>query len=358
MTTCNFSLHAGRVMKLMGSSEHTYHTIPPLRKPENNTLLLLTWTVVSDHQLDFLSEWASSEDGWNLYKQLARDVQRSQNVEQLALTMAALMRYRRLLPDHSDDSDKPIKGSYLADLDALLNGQSLGNSGIVGERMIFSLLRVLSSFMYKFEDLINFLATVLDREAPLLHVFDGFSDQYLSRRIKGQAHEAAIVELSHFKMPELREDDDLDWVTVPPPEELQEHVPAVLMPTDRGYLQSKEDAAYLLEACLSGKLAHSWRGPRDGEATISGNLFVWEANRAGFDRWRDGMEWTLREEDGFEVGKALDGSGLMKKTVSIPACGVIHHMVSYYTAEDAPTLARPSRSMTLRPELASYETAA
>jgi hypothetical protein len=29
-----------------------------------------------------------------------------------------------------------------------------------------------------------------------------------------------MVELSHFKMPELRGDDDLDWVTIPPPDEL------------------------------------------------------------------------------------------------------------------------------------------
>jgi hypothetical protein len=33
------------------------------------------------------------------------------------------------------------------------------------------------------------------------------------------------------------------------------------------------------------------------------------------------MEWMIWEEDGFEVGKAKDGSGLMKKTISIPACG-------------------------------------
>jgi hypothetical protein len=207
-------------MTLMGSSSHTYHTIPPLRKPENNTILLLTWTVVSDHQLDVLRAWAGSEDGWNLYKQLAKDAQRSQSVEQLALTMAASMRYRRLLPDRSDDSDQPIRGSYLADLDALLNGQSLGNSGIVWERMVFSLLRVLRSFVNQYEDLITFLDTVLDREPPLLHVFDGFCDQYLSRMINSQPHETAIVELSHFKMPELRRDDDLDWVTIPPPEEL------------------------------------------------------------------------------------------------------------------------------------------
>ena len=120
-----------------------------------------------------------------------------------------------------------------------------------------------------------------------------------------------------------------------------------LVPTYQGYLQSKEDAVYLLEACISGKLAHSCRGPQDGEATISGNIFVWEANITGIDRWKDGMEWTLWEEDGFEVGKAIDDSGLMKKTLNIPAYERIHHVVSYYTACDAQTLARPSKELDL-----------
>jgi Gti1/Pac2 family len=123
-----------------------------------------------------------------------------------------------------------------------------------------------------------------------------------------------------------------------------------LVPTYRGFLQSKEDAVSLVNACLR---VHSCRGPRDGEAAISGNVFVWEANSTGIDRWRDGMEWVVQEKAGFEVCKATNGSGLMKKTISIPACGGVHHVVSYYTAGDTRTLARPSRCLTLRPELAS-----
>jgi hypothetical protein len=65
------------------------------------------------------------------------------------------------------------------------------------------------------------------------------------------------------------------------------------------------------------------------------------------------MEWAVWEEHGFKVGEATNGSGLMKKTISIPACGGIYHVVSYYTAWDARTLAWPSQNMTLRPELAS-----
>ena len=118
-------------------------------------------------------------------------------------------------------------------------------------------------------------------------------------------------------------------------------------------MQSTEDAVYLLEACLRGTLVHSSRGPRNGEATISDNVFVWEVNSTGIDRWKDGMKWTVWEEDGFEVSEATNGSGLTKKIISIPTCRAIHNVVSYCTAWDARALARPSRSMTLRPELAS-----
>jgi hypothetical protein len=201
----------------------------------------------------------------------------------------------------ADATVQPITGSYLADLGALLAGHSLGNSGKVGEQMVFALLRVLRlrPFVDQYKDLVTFLETALDREPPLLHHFDGFSDQYLCRMINGQPHKTAIDELSRIKMPELREDNDSDWITVTHP--LQElHIQGhsqgpysdcmPLVPTYRGCLQSKEDAVYLIEACLCGKLVHSCRGPRDGEATISGNIFVWEANSTGIDCWRDKME--------------------------------------------------------------------
>jgi hypothetical protein len=130
-----------------------------------------------------------------------------------------------------------------------------------------------------------------------------------------------------------------------------------LVPIYRGCLQSKDDAFYLLEFILRGKCVHLCRRSRDGEVTISSNVFVWEENSTGIDSWDDGMKWTVREEDGFEVCEAIDGSGLMKKTISIHACGAIHHVVSYYTVGDAPNLARPSRNIKLRPELASVLTA-
>ena len=88
---------------------------PSLQEPENSVPMLLTWStrlypcsiVDSSRRLDVLRKWASSEDRQNSYKQLARDIQDSQSVEQLALTMAALMNYQRLYPDVLDHCDQP-----------------------------------------------------------------------------------------------------------------------------------------------------------------------------------------------------------------------------------------------------------
>ena len=64
-----------------------------------------------------------------------------------------------------------------------------------------------------------FLGIALDQKRPQLHHFGGFSDVYLRLRINHQPHEAAIVTLSHIKIPELGRDDDSDWVNVMHPEE-------------------------------------------------------------------------------------------------------------------------------------------
>ena len=182
--------------------------------------MLHPWnTVDSSHQLDILREWARSEDGQKLYEQLTRDVQDPKDVEQLALTMAALMNYRRLFPDVLDCFDQPISGSFLADLDAHFRGCLLGNSGRVVEQMVFALLRVLYPLASKYEGLITFLETTLDRERPPLHLFDGFTDHYFRLRISYRSHKTARLELSGVKVPELGGDDDLDWVNITQPEE-------------------------------------------------------------------------------------------------------------------------------------------
>ena len=208
-------------MTLMRSSTHTYLTFPAISKPENNVLLLLTLsTMVSNRQIEVLSEWTRSADGLDLHKRLIEGFKGAQSVEQLTLTMAALVKYRQLLPNLTDHSDQPIKGSHLADLDALLHGDSLGNHGRVVEHAGFALIRVLHSFVDQFKDLIIFLETALDRKPPLSYIFDGSLDIYLCRRIKGQPHETVIAEISCIEMPKLRGDDDADWVNVTHPVEL------------------------------------------------------------------------------------------------------------------------------------------
>ena len=117
-----------------------------------------------------------------------------------------------------------------------------------------------------------------------------------------------------------------------------------LVPTFRGWLKSMEDAFYLVEACRQGILLYSCRRPRNGEAAFSGGIFVWEPKCTRTEFWSDGIEWNTWTEDGFEVGEATNGSGLMKKTTSISISGTSHHLVSYFTAFDARTLARPSHS--------------
>lgn len=214
MSTCNSTLQRSRAMTLIGSSAHTYYTIPRLGKPENNVLLLLIWNTLVFCPFKGLSDWTHSKDFWNLYKQLAEEFQVSQSVEQLALIMAPLMSRRRLRPDFLDYFDQPIRGSYLADLNTVLRSESLGNSGRVAEQMVFSLVRELSSSGDQFNDLIAFLETALDRELPPLHVFDGFNNRYLGLRMAGQPYQTAIEELSHVKVAELGGVDDLDWINV------------------------------------------------------------------------------------------------------------------------------------------------
>jgi hypothetical protein len=184
----------------MANRTHTYLRIPELQKPENNVLLLLTWTEQAHHRpFKVLEEWAQSEDGCHLYQQMAREFQGHQLVAQLALHMAALMNYRRLHPDHLDASNKPITDSYIADLDALLGGTLLGNSGRVAEQMVFALVRTLRSLDGAFEDLTTFLETTLNRDQPPLHAFDGFSDEYVRWRIDGLPQEAAMIMLLELR---------------------------------------------------------------------------------------------------------------------------------------------------------------
>lgn len=169
----------------------------------------------------------------------------------------------------------------------------------------------------------------------------------------------------------------------------------VLTPTWRGMVMSTIDALKIIEACLTGVLLHTARRPHDREREHlirSGNVFVYEESSSGIKRWTDGQNWSpsrilgnyliyreldknfppgdkkraiKRKRDGKpelqqnghtnisgtptslndERERALLGSlidsypfkegGLIKKTISIKWNNVMHHLVSYYSLEDA-----------------------
>lgn len=196
----------------------------------------------------------------------------------------------------------------------------------------------------------------------------------------------------------------------------------VLTPTWRGMVMSTIDALKIIEACLTGVLLHTARRPHDREREHlirSGNVFVYEESSSGIKRWTDGQNWSpsrilgnyliyreldknfppgdkkraiKRKRDGKpempngshnttpggpnsindERERALLGSlidsypfkegGLIKKTISIKWNNVMHHLVSYYSLEDARNhrLAHPGDDPKLahlrpRPELVQLQ---
>ena len=84
-----------------------------------------------------------------------------------------------------DDTAQPIRGSYLAALDTILNGQDISNRRTVLEQLILSLLRVLYTLDDDSKNIYRFLCDILDKGPSLLQPLDGVSDQYCARRIRG-----------------------------------------------------------------------------------------------------------------------------------------------------------------------------
>lgn len=95
-----------------------------------------------------------------------RRFQNSQEPEQLALILAALLCHRRLRPYTSDDTVQPINGCYLSNLDVLLSGKSLSNQRTVFERLGFSFLRGLTTLGDEYKDIIQLLALRLTKTHP------------------------------------------------------------------------------------------------------------------------------------------------------------------------------------------------
>ena len=159
-----------------------------------------------------LSDWASSGSTSKLFQRLKKDFHHPQSPEQLALILASLVCYTRLLPYNSDDITQPINGCYLADLDFILKGMLLSNQRTVFERMGFSMQRVLTTLGDGHEDIIQLLAVALDKDPPLLYALDGLTNQYMAPRITGSlSHLNTYIELQGLclvvKMAQLGVDD-------------------------------------------------------------------------------------------------------------------------------------------------------
>jgi len=126
---------------------------------------------------EVLVEWAASVDGWRLYERLIKSIQVSQSKEQLVLTLAALLCYQPLFPP-TPDTNQPIKGSYQADFDAILNGERLSNAQTVFWYMAISVLRVFHTVKDN-QKMRPFLASVPDKQRlPVLDLCHESSDQY------------------------------------------------------------------------------------------------------------------------------------------------------------------------------------
>ncbi|ETN44750.1 uncharacterized protein HMPREF1541_10420 [Cyphellophora europaea CBS 101466] len=165
----------------------TYQQIPALAQDKNNILMLLIWgQQMGSQNCEALQQWLDSEDASKLYDGLLKDVQTEQPLEQLVITMAALVSFHRWHPDYDDDTLELTYGSFLADMHACVTGLRLENSGKVMERVVFSLIRVVQE--QQFEDLAIFLATTLDRDQPALHYLDGLTDEYFRWRTAGHSH--------------------------------------------------------------------------------------------------------------------------------------------------------------------------
>jgi len=207
---------------LTESSEQTYRQCPSLRKPENNILLLLAWSsTYHDQTLEVLSDWIRSEESLHLYHRLRESVWSLETPEDLALSLAALLCRERLLPYNKADTAHPIWGSYLADFDAILNGQALSNRRTVFEQTVSSLLRVLNTLEDGSENIIQLLDAVLDKEASVLGPLDGCSDQYWAKRIQDRLNHSRAFDEARDELLKLVEamlkkdmDTDAEWMVV------------------------------------------------------------------------------------------------------------------------------------------------
>ncbi len=168
-----------------------YDQYPSLETSKNNILLLLSWTSRGDDRsVEVIRAWANSDDALKLSRRMKEDFQHPQGAEQLALTLDALLCHDRLLPHRRADTTHPIKGCYLTDLHVMLGEDPTDHDRAVLERMESSLRRI--SDTCEGHARVSGLLTVTT--TPLLHLHDGYTDQYMIRRSNRKLSHADVME--------------------------------------------------------------------------------------------------------------------------------------------------------------------
>lgn len=198
-----------------------YKDFPVFEKHiQSNLTFLLPWCwSVGGHPCKAVSHWVRSESGDSLYDTLLAEISADRCVERLIQAITALSIYWILASpgtelEAENVSEQPIYGCFLADLDALLNGQSLENKAQVGERMICSMKRILTCEQRLLPEKLLVYDPPLDRLLAL-HPLDGLSDQYWRLRFEHCTHTEAYSKLStKFEMGDFRKDIELDWIIV------------------------------------------------------------------------------------------------------------------------------------------------
>ena len=181
----------------MRNSAYIYDLCPSPDRQANNAILFFAWSP-KIRNLPPLTKWVNSSEGGRLYERLIETLRNSRSVEQLLLTLAALVCFVRLLSWSPDETTEPVQGCYLADWDTLLKKNDLHNKPAVVKHISFSLLRFYETMGEhgpdeKHSQLLSSLVEAIDTEPPLLHPFDGFSDRYWAARIQEQeAHDAVF----------------------------------------------------------------------------------------------------------------------------------------------------------------------
>jgi hypothetical protein len=89
-----------------------------------------------------------------------------------------LLYYKRLLLYSLDDGTQSFKGDYLVDFDTLIKDEPLTNKRTILEHMIFSFLRATNTVKDSHQGIRQLLATILNKDIPVLEPCDKFLDRY------------------------------------------------------------------------------------------------------------------------------------------------------------------------------------